>query len=72
MSVRAIAVCFDDTTFSVKLSDGRELRVSLSQFPTLASASPAQRAKVRISPSGKGLHWDALDEDISVEALLRN
>ena len=71
MGFSATAVEFDDTSFLVKLSDGRELRVPLSWFPTLNSASPAQRTKVRISRSGKGLHWDELDEDISVEGLLR-
>jgi hypothetical protein len=54
----------------VRLSDGGELRVPLAWFPVLNSASPEQRSKVRISPSGTGLHWDELDEDISVQALL--
>ena len=71
MGFSAIAVEFDDTSFLVKISDGRELRVPLSWFATLNSASPEQRAKVRISQSRKGLHWDELDEDISVEGLLR-
>jgi hypothetical protein len=64
-------VNFDETSFVVKLSDGRELRVPLSWFPTLHSASPEQRTKIRISRSGEGLHWDELDEDISVEGLFR-
>lgn len=71
MDVMATAVEFDDTSFFVKLSDGRELRVPLRWFATLNSASPEQRTKVRISRSGKGLRWDELDEDISVEGLLR-
>ncbi|MGA7778905.1 MAG: DUF2442 domain-containing protein [Paraburkholderia sp.] len=71
MDLTATAVEVNDTSILVKLSDGRELRVPLLWFPTLDSASPEQRRKVRISHSGKGLHWDELDEDISVEGLLR-
>jgi hypothetical protein len=71
-SVTAIAVRFDDESPTVTLSNGRELRVPFSRFPVLASATPAQRASVRISHSGNGLHWDELDEDIGVEGLLRD
>ena len=52
----------------VELSDGRSLGVPLSWFPRLANAAPEQRRDFTISPGG--LHWDALDEDISVEGLL--
>jgi len=52
----------------VALSDGRTLGVPLIWFPRLARATPAQRSAVRIT--GRGLHWDALDEDISIAGLL--
>ncbi|TXC81034.1 DUF2442 domain-containing protein [Paraburkholderia azotifigens] len=71
MSPSAIAVHVDATHFVVVLSDGRTLRVPFSSFPRLLAASPVQRGKVRISSSGQGLHWDELDEDISVKGLLR-
>ena len=51
-------------------ADGRRLGVPLAYFPRLAKATPAQRKKYVISGGGIGLHWDALDEDISVPALL--
>ena len=70
MGLSVTAVEFDATFFVVRLSDGGRLRVPLAWFPVLHSASPKQRGKVRISPSGNGLHWDELDEDISLEALL--
>lgn len=54
----------------VSLSDGRTLIVPLTWFPRLWRASPADRAGVRIGPKGTSLHWDALDEDISVAGLL--
>lgn len=52
----------------VELSDGRTLGVPLAWFPRLLHASPDQRAQARIS--SRGLHWEALDEDISVAGLL--
>jgi hypothetical protein len=45
-------------------------RAPLAWFPRLLNATPKQRAAVRISASGESLHWDALDEDISVAGLL--
>jgi len=66
----ATAVTFDANNFWVQLSDGRQLGVPLAYFPRLAKASPAQRRKYLISGGGVGLHWDDLDEDISVSALL--
>jgi hypothetical protein len=67
-SVRATGVAFDDDSMWVDLSDGRRLGVPLAWFPRLLRATPEQRANCRISR--RGLHWDALDEDISVSRLL--
>jgi hypothetical protein len=63
-------VTFDDDTMWVDLADGRQLGVPLAYFPSLLRATPGQRAKCVISGGGTGLHWDDLDEDISVPALL--
>jgi len=52
----------------VDLSDGRTLGVPLAWFPRLLNSSSEQREQFRIS--SRGLHWDALDEDISVAGLL--
>ncbi|HEX2257129.1 MAG TPA: DUF2442 domain-containing protein [Afifellaceae bacterium] len=59
---------FDDQTMWVDLSDGRVLGVPLAWFPRLLNASPQQRQAVEISAFG--LHWEALDDDISVAGLL--
>ena len=67
-SVRAKSVRFDDYSMWVDLDDGRTLGVPLAWFPRLLHGSPAQRDKVSISPSG--LHWETLDEDISIAGLL--
>lgn len=66
----AIRVKFDDDTMWVELSDGRTLGVPLAYFPRLLNANPQQRKQYLISGAGSGLHWDELDEDISVEHLL--
>jgi hypothetical protein len=68
MSISAESVRFDEDVMWVTLSDGRVLGVPLAWFPRLMKADPAARAAVEISPFG--LHWEALDEDISVEGLL--
>lgn len=52
----------------VELSDGRTLGVPLAWFPRLLHGSVVERKKVRIS--SRGLHWTALDEDISIAGLL--
>ncbi len=61
---------FDADTMWVELADGRQLGVPLAYFPRLLHATPAERKKFSISGGGKGLHWDDLDEDISVAGLL--
>ncbi|MDE2129129.1 MAG: DUF2442 domain-containing protein [Betaproteobacteria bacterium] len=66
--VRARSVTFDDDSMQVQLSDGRALSVPIAWFPRLLHATPAQRASYTIST--RGLHWEELDEDISVDGLL--
>lgn len=68
ISVRATAVRFDEDQMWVELDDGRTLGVPLAWFPRLLHGSPQERDKVSISPSG--LHWEGLDEDISIAGLL--
>mgnify|MGYP006276491637 FL=1 len=68
MTMSAETVRFDDDQMWVTLVDGRVIGVPLAWFPRLLHATPAERAAVEISPFG--LHWEALDEDISVASLL--
>ena len=65
---RATEVRFDEDSMWVNLSDGRVIGVTLAWFPRLLHGTPAEREQVRISP--RGLHWEALDEDISIAGLL--
>ena len=66
----ALNVIFTADKMSVSLVDGRTIDVPLTLFPRLLNAQPNQRSKYSISGGGTGLHWDELDEDISVEHLL--
>ena len=68
MAISAETVSFDDDRMWVDLSDGRRLGVPLAWFPRLLAAPPAEREAVEIS--AYGLHWEALDEDVSVAGLL--
>lgn len=65
---QALRVDFDDDQMWVRLDDGRTLGIPLAWFPRLLHGSPEDRRKVSISPSG--LHWEELDEDISIAGLI--
>ncbi len=68
MTISATAVRFDEHTMWVDLSDGRTIGVPLAWFPRLLRANPEARSRVEISRLG--LHWQELDEDISIAGLL--
>ena len=67
-NIGATAVRFDDNSMWVDLSDGRTLGVSYAWFPRLLNATSKQREAVEIGRFG--LHWDEIDEDISIAGLL--
>ena len=64
------AVTATDDTLTVELSDGRTISVPLVWYPRLVHGSPAERNNWRLIGKGMGIHWEALDEDVSVENLL--
>jgi hypothetical protein len=68
MTISATAVGFDERTMWVELSDGCTSGVPLAWFPRLLDASAEARQRVQISRIG--LHWQDLDEDISIAGLL--
>jgi hypothetical protein len=68
MNISAKSVRFDDDNMWVDLTDGRTLGIPLAWFPRLLHATPEQRGACEIIH--EGLHWDALDEDISIPGLL--
>src|SRR5439155_2194697 len=60
-----------DDTLSVDLSDGRTISVPLAWYPRLLHGTSEERRNWRLLGRGLGIHWPDLDEDISVENLLR-
>ena len=66
----AEGVTVSEDTMSVDLSDGRTIAVPLAWFPRLLHATLKERNKWRLIGRGHGIHWEELDEDISVEGLL--
>ncbi|MCG9873277.1 MAG: DUF2442 domain-containing protein [Leptospiraceae bacterium] len=67
---KAQKIWFDEDNLWISLYDGRTLSVPLAYFPRLRKATKEQLSKVIISGGGLGLHWEDLDEDISVPGLL--
>jgi hypothetical protein len=51
--------------------DGRTISAPLAWYPRLLNATPSQRANCQIAGAGYGVHWPEIDEDLSVEGLLR-
>lgn len=55
---------------TAELSDGRTISVPLAWYPRLLNATPKERSNWRLIGKGQGIHWNDLDEDVSVEGLL--
>ena len=63
-------VIVTDETWSVELSDGRTISVPLAWYPRLLNATEKEKKNWRLIGRGVGIHWEDIDEDISVKALL--
>lgn len=66
----AEGITVTEDTLSIDLSDGRTISVPLTWFPRLLYARPEERNNWRLIGKGHGIHWEDIDEDISVEGLL--
>ena len=67
----AVEVSCSNDELSVTLSDGRVVSVPLVWFPRLADATPRDRSDWELIGGGIGIHWEEIDEDISLESLPR-
>lgn len=67
----AIDVSCNNESLSVALADGRMIRVPLEWYPRLVDATPKDRNNWQLIGGGLGIHWEDLDEDVTVESLLR-
>jgi hypothetical protein len=66
----AVRVNATDDRLVVELIDGRTLSVPISWYPRLENATPSERSDWALVGGGSGIHWESLDEDISVQALI--
>ncbi len=66
----ATKVWFDADNLWILLEDGRQLGIPLAYSPRLASAIRDELLQVELIGEGQGLHWESLDEDLSVEGIL--
>jgi len=62
-------VIVTEDALSVDLSDGRTISVPLAWFPRLLQSTPEERNNWRLIGRGRGIHWEDIEEDISVEGL---
>lgn len=67
----ASSVSFSNDEMTVALVDGRRISVPLAWFPRLSKASQADRENYELLGDGDGIHWPAIDEDISIAGLMR-
>ena len=68
---RIASVNVTDEAIAARLADGRIISVPLSWSWRLSDATPEQRGHWKIIGEGEGVHWPDIDEDISVEGMLR-
>jgi len=66
----AVHVSVSEGTLSVDLRDGRSISVPVAWYPRLAHGSPEERKNWSLIGQGVGIHWEDLDEDISMLGLI--
>ena len=67
---KAVEVWFEEKKLLVRIEDGREIAVPLEWFPKLRDATPRELNNWSFIGNGVGIHWEDLDEDLSIEGLL--
>jgi len=66
----ALSVTVTEDTLSVDLADGRTISIPLGWYPRLSQGTDVEKNSWRLIRMGRGIHWEMLDEDISVDGLL--
>lgn len=67
---RVKTVSFDQEFLHVEMVDGRQVSAPLAWYPRLAGATPEQLSQWTLIGGGYGIHWEAVDEDLSAEGLI--
>lgn len=65
-----VSVHINNEALTVELADGRTVSLSISWYPRLYHATDEERQNLQIIGSGSGLHWEDIDEDISIEGII--
>ena len=68
--VKIIKVDIDNIYITIHLSDKRIISTPIYLYPRLQNASEAQRNNYKISGAGRGIHWEEMDEDLSMEGII--
>ena len=69
--LKVTAVRFNKISLIIHLSDEREITLPLDRYPHLRDASDETRNDWRLIGRGQGIHWEAIDEDLSVAGFLK-
>ena len=69
-AIKATAVRLTEDALSIDLADGRTVTVPLAWYPRLLHGAASERKNFRLIGGGEGIHWQDLDEDISIEGIL--
>lgn len=68
--LRLANVEFAGDKLIARFSNGSAVSLNVDRYPRLQNATPAQRNNWRLIGKGSGVHWQSLDEDLSVENFL--
>jgi hypothetical protein len=71
LAARARDVAISNDELIVGLIDGRRVAIPIAWFPKLLHATAEQRSNFELLGDGEGIHWPDIDEDLSIEGLLR-
>ena len=66
----AVDIIITDSTLRVDLNDGRTISVPLAWYPRLSHSTEEEKNNWELFGKGQIIHWEDIDEDISVEGLL--
>ena len=63
-------IWFENKRIFANFNDGRILEMPLEWFPRLENAIEAQRLNYELWNEGSWIHWEDLDEDLSIEGFI--
>lgn len=69
-NVKIIKVEIDSMYITIHLSDKRIVSTPIYLYPRLQNATESQRNKFKLSGAGRGIHWEEIDEDLSMEGII--